>query len=163
MHDNNIREKAPSFTLLDQHGASHSIQAYRGKWLVLYFYPKDETPGCVKEACSFRDARELIADLGNAMVVGVSTDSVESHRKFAEAHSLPFTLLSDPTHEVIDAYDSWDPTYFFGKELLGTKRNTFLINPDGYIVKKYLGVNPSNHATEIIKDLQLLQDYSNHA
>lgn len=149
--------KAPDFTLLDQHGEAHSIVQYLGRWIVLYFYPKDNTPGCTKEACSFRDAREAIAEFGNATVIGVSGDSVESHHKFAEKHNLNFTLLSDPDHSVAKAYNSWDPSFFFGSVLLGTKRNTFIIDPTGKIAKEYIGVDPSQHAAEIIADLHQLQ------
>lgn len=125
--------------------------------MVLYFYPMDGTPGCTKEACAFRDARELIAEAGDATVIGVSKDSVESHRKFSDKHDLPFLLLSDPDHKVIEAYDSWDPKFFWGKTFLGTKRNTFLIAPDGTIAKEYRGVDPATHVAEIIADLHALQ------
>ncbi len=153
-----VMKQAPDFTLLDQAGEAHSLRDYFGQWVVLYFYPKDETPGCTKEACSFRDAREAIAELGNAVVLGISKDSPESHQKFAEKHGLNFTLLSDPDHAVAAAYDSWDPKFFWGKTLLGTKRNTFLIDPSGAIAKEYLGVDPATHATEIIADLKALQN-----
>ncbi|MCA9318502.1 peroxiredoxin [Candidatus Saccharibacteria bacterium] len=149
---------APDFTLLDQDGKLHSLADYRGRWVVLYFYPMDGTPGCTTEACQFRDARDAIAEFGNAAVLGVSKDSVASHRKFADKQSLNFTLLSDPEHRVIEAYDSWDPKFFFGKEFLGTRRNTFLIRPDGTIAKEYRGVDPAKHAAEIIADLQSLQN-----
>src|SRR5882672_403007 len=142
-------KQAPDFTLQDQNGKNHSLKDYAGKWLVLYFYPKDETPGCTTEACSFRDARELIGQLGNAEIVGVSKDSVASHKKFAEKHGLNFTLLSDPEHAVIETYDSWKPKKFMGRDYLGTERNTFIIAPDGSIAKKYEGVNPKDHAAQI--------------
>ncbi len=153
-----VMKPAPDFTLLGQDGEEHSLHDYRGKWVVLYFYPMDGTPGCTKEACSFRDAREAIAELGNAVVLGVSKDSVDSHRKFADKHSLDFTLLSDPDHRVIEAYGSWDPKFFWGKIFLGTKRNTFLIDPDGNIAKEYKGVDPASHPAEIIADLKALQN-----
>lgn len=124
---------------------------------MLYFYPKDSTPGCTKEACSFRDARDVIAELGKAKVVGISKDSVSSHKKFTTKHNLNFTLLSDPDHAVIEAYDSWKPSTFMGRGYLGTHRNTFIITPDGAIAKKYEGVDPNTHVTEIIADLQALQ------
>jgi peroxiredoxin Q/BCP len=152
-----IMQNAPDFTLADQNGATHSLKDYAGKWLVLYFYPKDDTPGCTKEACSFRDARDVIAELGHIEIVGVSKDSVASHKKFAEKHGLTFTLLSDPEHKVIEAYDSWKPRNFMGRDFLGTHRNTFIISPDGMIAKKYEGVDPQTHAAQIIKDLQTLQ------
>ncbi len=150
-------EKAPDFKLLDQDGQAHSLSDYSGKWLVLYFYPKDDTPGCTKEACNFRDARNDIADIGSVEVVGVSTDSVASHKKFKDKHQLNFTLLSDPEHQAIEAYGSWQPRKFMGKEFLGTARNTVIINPEGFIVRRYDGVDPSVHAEEIIKDLKQLK------
>jgi peroxiredoxin Q/BCP len=147
--------KAPDFSLLDQDGKSHSLSDYRGQWLVLYFYPRDDTPGCTKQACSFRDAREDIEKL--AAVIGISTDSVRSHKRFADKYHLNFRLLSDPEHEVIEAYGSWKPKKMMGREFLGTHRNTFIINPEGKIAKEYLGVDPNNHAETIISDLKKLQ------
>lgn len=149
--------KAVDFNLADQDGVQHKLSDYAGKWLVLYFYPKDNTPGCTTEACSFRDERDEIAQLGNAEVVGVSSDSVASHKDFASKNHLNFTLLSDPDHQTIAAYNSWKPKKFMGKEFLGTERNTFIINPEGEIVKEYRGVDPKTHSAEIIKDLQDLQ------
>ena len=146
---------APNFKLQDQDGVYRSLVDYKDKWLVLYFYPKDDTPGCTKEACNFRDARADIEQL--ASVVGVSKDSVSSHKKFSKKYHLNFTLLSDPDHAVIEAYDSWKPKKFMGKEYMGVNRNTFIINPAGKIVKKYIGVDPKSHAEEIIRDLKLLQ------
>ena len=149
--------KAPDFSLQDQNGKAHSLKDYEGKWLVLYFYPKDDTTGCTAEACSFRDEREVIATLGGAEVVGVSKDSVQSHKKFADKYNLNFTILSDSEHETIEAYDSWKPQKFAGREYLGTKRNTFIIDPNGNIAKKYEGVDPKAHAAQIINDLRALQ------
>lgn len=149
--------QAPDFTLPDQTGAIRSLKDYKGRWIVLYFYPKDSTPGCTTEACNFRDARDSIAEIGNAVVIGVSKDSVKSHAKFAEKHSLNFTLLSDASHGMIEAYGSWGKKKFMGREYEGVKRNTYIINPDGLIVKEYEGVNPAKHAAEIIHDLQDLQ------
>ncbi len=148
---------APDFSLPDQTGTMRSLKDYAGQWVVLYFYPKDSTPGCTTEACNFRDARDSIAELGNAVVIGVSKDSVKSHAKFAEKHKLNFTLLSDESHEMIEAYGSWGVKKFMGREYEGIKRNTYIINPNGMIVKEYEGVNPAKHAAEIIKDLQELQ------
>lgn len=148
---------APDFSLPDQTGTMRSLKDYAGQWIVLYFYPKDSTPGCTTEACNFRDARDSIAELGNAVVIGVSKDSVKSHAKFAEKHKLNFTLLSDESHEMIEAYGSWGLKKFMGREYEGIKRNTYIINPDGMIVKEYEGVNPAKHAAEIINDLQKLQ------
>jgi len=150
-------KKAPDFKLKDQNGKSHSLNDFSGKWLVLYFYPKDDTPGCTTEACSFRDSRDAIAELGNASVVGISKDSVQSHAKFTNKYELNFTLLSDPTHKTIEDYDSWKPLKFMGKEYMGTQRNTFIVNPKGEIVKEYIGVSPSTHVAQIINDLNTLQ------
>ena len=148
---------APDFSLQDQNGDTKTLADYAGKWLVLYFYPKDDTPGCTTEACNFRDERDAIAEFGNAEVVGISKDSVASHKKFIDKHHLNFTLLSDPEHVVIEAYDSWKPKKFMGREYIGVERNTFLINPEGQIVKEYRGVNPKLHAAEIIADLKSFQ------
>lgn len=150
-------DRAPDFKLPDQDGKTHSLADYRGKWLVLYFYPKDDTTGCTAEACSFRDERKAIANLGSVEVVGVSKDSVASHKKFADKYGLDFTLLSDPEHKVIEAYDSWGPKKFMGREFLGTHRNTFIIDPDGNIAQRYDGVDPKTHAQQIIQDLKELQ------
>jgi peroxiredoxin Q/BCP len=150
-------KQAPDFSLPDQDGHIKHLSDYAGKWLVLYFYPKDNTPGCTTEACNFRDEREAIAEFGSAEVVGVSKDTVSSHKKFADEQHLNFTLLSDTDHTVIEAYDSWKPKKFMGKEYLGIERNTFLINPEGKIAKEYQGVDPKAHAAQIIADLQSLQ------
>lgn len=150
-------KKAPDFSLPDQTGKVRNLSDYRGHWVVLYFYPKDDTPGCTTEACSFRDARESIAEIGNAVVIGISKDSVKSHAKFAEKHKLNFTLLSDEDHATIEAYGAWGPKKFMGREFIGVKRNTYLINPAGEIAKQYEGVNPAKHAEQIIHDLQAFQ------
>ncbi|HSX30870.1 MAG TPA: thioredoxin-dependent thiol peroxidase [Candidatus Saccharimonadales bacterium] len=149
--------QAADFNLPDQDGRVRTLADYAGKWLVLYFYPKDDTPGCTTEACSFRDEREAIAEFGSAEVVGVSKDSVRSHKKFIEKYGLNFTLLSDPDHKTIEAYGSWGPKKMMGREYMGTLRNTFIISPDGKIAKEYRGVDPKTHAAEIISDLKNLQ------
>ena len=146
-------KKAPDFNLEDQNGNLKSLKDYAGKWIVLYFYPKDNTPGCTKEACNFRDAREQIEIITGAVVIGISKDSVASHKKFAEKHNLNFSLLSDHDHEIALKYNAWGPKKFIGREFFGIRRNTYLINPDGDIVKEYLGVNPTTHAPQLIKDL----------
>jgi len=156
-------KQAPDFSLPDQNGDVKTLADYAGQWLVLYFYPKDDTPGCTTEACSFRDEREAIADLGSAEVVGISKDSVRSHKKFVDKYHLNFTLLSDPEHKVIEAYGSWKPLKFMGREYMGTQRNTFIITPDGKIAKEYVGVDPKTHAAEIIADLKALQNQPSHA
>lgn len=149
-------KRAPDFTLLDQNDMSRSLADYRGKWLVLYFYPKDETPGCTAEACAFRDEREVIAEHG-AEVVGISRDSVESHKKFEQHYGLNFTLLSDPDHKVLEAYGAWGQKSMMGRVFEGIIRSTFIINPDGYIVKEYPKVTPKGHALQIIKSLEELR------
>ena len=148
---------APQFSLQDQDGVIHTRKEYAGNWLVIYFYPKDDTPACTKEACNFRDARDAIAEYGNASVVGISKDNVKSHKKFADKHSLNFTLLSDPDHTVINAFGAWQPKKFMGREYLGIMRNTYLINPEGVIVKTYENISPNEHAGDIINDLRELQ------
>lgn len=150
-------KSAPNFTLADQDGTMHSLKDYAGKWLVVYFYPKDDTPGCTKEACNFRDARDAIAEFGNAVVIGISKDNVRSHKKFVDKYELNFTLLSDPDHTTIDAFGAWQQKKFMGREFMGIKRNTYLINPNGMITKTFEDVAPENHAGEIITELKQLQ------
>ncbi len=149
-------KKAPDFSLPDQNGDMKSLSDYAGKWLVVYFYPKDNTPGCTVEACAFRDGRDELVKLG-VEVVGISKDSVRSHKKFEEGHGLNFTLLSDTSTETIQAFGSWKPKKFMGREFIGTHRDTYLVNPVGQIVKKYAGVDPKTHFNEILKDLKELQ------
>lgn len=144
---------AQDFTLQDQNGTNRSLSDYRSKWVVLYFYPRDETPGCTTEACSFRDSHEALL-ANNAVVLGVSKDSVESHAKFAQHYKLPFTLLSDPEKQVIQMYGAWGKG-FMGH--IGTLRKTFIIDPNGQIVKEYPRVTPAEHASQIIADLKELQ------
>ncbi len=147
---------APDFSLPDQDGKTHKLADYRGKWLVIYFYPKDETPGCTAEACSFRDEYKYIQDQG-AEIVGISRDSVKSHKKFATKYQLNFPLLSDESAEVIKAYNAWGERSMFGKAFVGIIRSTYIINPDGQIVKEYPKVIPKDHGIQIGMDLQELQ------
>jgi peroxiredoxin Q/BCP len=147
-------KKAPDFTLPDQNGDMHSLKDYVGKWLVLYFYPKDDTTGCTTEACNFRDARTVIQEWGGAEVVGISKDTTRSHKKFADKFDLNFTILSNPEHDVIEAYGAWDEKIMFGRKYMGILRNTYLINPAGEIVKEYRGVNPKDHVGQILADLK---------
>ncbi len=144
---------APAFTLPDETGTPHSLADYAGKWVVLYFYPQDETPGCTTEACSLRDARDDIAAL-DAEVVGVSRDDASSHEKFKAHHMLNFTLLSDLDHAVMDAYGAWGKK-MFGVE--GVLRKTFIINPQGVVVKVYGRVTPMGHGGQVVADLKKLQ------
>jgi len=146
------KQKAPDFTLPDQGGAAHTLSDYRGSWVVVYFYPKDNTPGCTKEACAFRDSFPDFKKL-KAVVLGVSVDSVGSHDKFAARHELPFTLLSDEEKKVVKAYGVWGKKKFMGREYMGTVRTSFLIDPDGAIAKIYRKVKPAEHADEILADL----------
>jgi len=153
--DQFIGKKAPEFCLPDAEGATTCLDSYRGKWVVLYFYPRDNTPGCTIEAMQFNAALEKFADIG-AQVIGVSADSPGSHQKFARKHSLSILLLSDMDHTVLKAYDSWKPKTMFGREFFGTQRDTFLIDPEGTIVAVWRKVSPKGHAEEV-KELLLLK------
>lgn len=144
---------APSFTLQDTEGKARSLADYKGTWIILYFYPKDDTPGCTVEACSLRDARDTLANMG-AEIIGISRDEASSHEKFKQKHSLNFTLLADPEAVVINEYGAWGKK-MFGKE--GILRKTFIINPDGQVVKVYGRVTPVGHGDQIIEDLKALQ------
>jgi peroxiredoxin Q/BCP len=147
--------KAYDFTLLDQDGIERSLHDYSGKWVVLYFYPKDDTPGCTTEACNFRDSFHELEAKG-VVVIGISKDSVASHKKFADKYGLKFPLLSDPDHAVIEKYSAWGEKKFMGKVFLGILRMTYLIGPAGNIIKTYEKVNPTVHASEILSDLKEL-------
>ncbi len=144
---------APNFSLQDQDNKPHSLKDYLGKWIVLYFYPKDDTPGCTKEACNFRDSFHELQKL-NVAILGISKDTVKSHKKFAEKYNLNFPILSDETHQVISGYGSWGIKKFMGREFEGILRNTYLINPKGIIFKTYEKVNPLTHAGQIISDIK---------
>lgn len=141
---------APDFTLSDENGEQKSLSDYKGKWLVLYFYPKDDTPGCTVEACSLRDARDNLAALG-ADVVGISKDDATSHEKFKAKHSLNFNLLTDPDGSVLEAYGAWGKK-MFGKE--GILRKTFLIDPEGTVVKVWGKVTPLGHGEQVLAELR---------
>jgi peroxiredoxin Q/BCP len=149
-------DKAPDFKLPDQDGKLHKLSDYSGKYVLLYFYPKDFTPGCTIEACELRNNFDDFKNL-NVKVLGISTDSVESHKKFSERHKLPFTLLADENKKVVKLYRVWKPKKIFGKEILGTQRTSFLLDPDGKIVKIYERVRPKTHAEEVIKDASFLK------
>jgi len=152
----NPGSQALDFSLPDQNGKLHTLKQYHGKWVVLYFYPKDDTPGCTKEACNFRDSFHELEKVG-AIILGVSKDSVVSHKKFAEKYQLTFPLLSDENKEVITVYGAWGKKKFMGREYEGIIRMTYLIDPFGKIVKVYEKVNPLTHAHEIIQSLNNLQ------
>lgn len=151
-----VKKKAPAFKLPDQEGKTHALKDYAGKWVTLYFYPKDDTPGCTKEACSFRDNFATLKRAG-IVVLGVSVDPVKKHAKFVEKYSLPFTLLSDENKEVVEKYGVWGKKKFMGREYMGTLRTTFLIDPQGKIAKVYENVKPDAHAEEILTDVKQLK------
>ena len=142
-----VNSSAPNFSLSDQNGKIHSLDQYKGKWVLLYFYPKDFTSGCTTEACGFRDKFQQLKSEVN--ILGVSADTVASHAKFAEEHGLQFTLLSDPDKKTIGKYGA--------DGLIFTKRTSFLINPDGKIAKIYSKVTPDSHAEEILEDLRKMK------
>jgi peroxiredoxin Q/BCP len=144
-------DPAPDFELSDQNGQLHSIEDYRGEWVALYFYPKDGTPGCTTEACEFRDNIFAFRNL-NCQILGVSLDDTDSHKEFSEKYSLPFPLLADTEGTVADAYGV--KTKFFGMTV--AKRQTFLIDPDGNVVKHYPDVKPDTHSQQVLADLEAL-------
>lgn len=146
-----VGQPAPEFELYDQNGQLHALEDYRDQWVVLYFYPKDETPGCTTEACEFRDNIFAFRKI-NAQILGVSLDDVESHQKFSENHGLPFPLLADSNGKAADAYGV--KTRMFGMTV--AKRQTFLIGPDGTIAKHYEKVKPADHSTQVLADLKEL-------
>ena len=143
---------APDFTLLDDTGTPRKLSDYRGKNVVLYFYPKDDTPGCTKEACNFRDDYSAYEKAG-VVILGVSPDTVQSHVKFKKKFGLQFPLLADKGHKVCDLYDVWGPKKFMGKEYEGVLRTTFLIDENGNIAKVYENVRPAEHSAELLSAL----------
>ncbi len=147
--------KAKNFTLPNQEGKLHTLKEYLGQWVVLYFYPKDDTPGCTVEACQFRDNFPKFKR-SQAVVFGVSVDTVKKHAKFATKYELPFTLLSDEEKKVVELYGVWAKKKFMGREYMGILRTTFLINPAGKIAKIYENVKPDGHAEEVLKDINEL-------
>ena len=146
-------ESAPEFKLQDQTGKWHELKDYRGKWVALYFYPKDQTPGCTTQACEFRDNIFAFRDAG-AQILGISVDDVESHKAFSEKHGLPFPILADSTKETAKKYGVLK-TYLGTMEL--AKRDTFLIDPQGKIVKHYPDVDPKGHSQMVLADIKALQ------
>ena len=150
-----VGDKAPDFVLPDQNGKTHKLADYFGSKVLMYFYPKDFTPGCTTEACSIRDDFPKF-ESHKLTVLGISADSVESHKKFSQKHELPFTLLADGDKRTIKAYDVYKPKKFLGKEFLGTIRTSFLVNEQGKIAKIYENVKPPLHSQEVLKDLENL-------
>jgi peroxiredoxin Q/BCP len=147
-----VGTKAPAFTLPDQNGNEHSLSDYLGQKVILYFYPKDNTAGCTKQACGFADRYPEIREKG-AVVLGVSKDSVKSHKKFEEKYGLPFTLLSDENVEVIQAYDVWKEKTLYGKKHMGVVRTTYLIDENGMIIQAKGKVKPAENAAEMLGEL----------
>ena len=151
-----IGGKAPAFSLPDQDGKMHALKDYAGKWVLLYFYPKDDTPGCTVEACMIRDRWADFKKAG-LVVLGASADAVKKHAKFAAKYELPFTLLADEAKTMVNDYGVWAKKKFMGREYMGILRNSFLIDPDGKIAKIYEGVKPAEHAEEVLNDLKALK------
>ncbi len=145
--------EAPDFSLTDQHGNLVRLSDFRGRWVVLYFYPKDMTPGCTQEACSFRDLHADFAQEG-VVVLGISADDVQNHRKFAEKYELPFSLLADTEHAVSEAYGAWRKKQMYGKAFWGVDRITYLIAPDGTVHHVFTKVKPASHADEVLTAIQ---------
>jgi len=143
---------APDFTLLDETGVERKLSDYRGKPVVLYFYPKDDTPGCTTEACNFRNDYSQYEKAG-VVILGVSPDSPKKHAKFKEKYQLPFTLLADEGHRVCEQYGVWGPKKYMGREYDGVYRTTFLIDPAGQIIKVFESVKPDEHSGEVLAAL----------
>lgn len=148
-----VGTKAPEFTLPDQNGEMHSLSDYKGQKVVLYFYPKDMTSGCTKQACAFGELYPQFREKG-AVVLGVSKDTVKSHKKFEEKYGLPFTILSDPETEVIQAYDVWKEKKMYGKTYMGVVRSTYLIDENGIITKAFGKVKPAENPAQMLEELE---------
>ena len=144
---------APDFTLLDENGMPRTLSEYRGSPVVLYFYPKDDTPGCTTEACNFRDDYSAYQDAG-VVILGISPDSPKSHTKFKAKYHLPFSLLADQDHKICDLYRTWGPKKFMGKEYEGVLRTTYLIDTQGKIIKIFENVKPAEHSHQVLEALK---------
>jgi peroxiredoxin Q/BCP len=145
-----VGQAAPDFSAPDQNGVTHTLSQYRGQKVALYFYPADDTPGCTAQACNLRDNHERLREAGY-VVIGVSPDGVESHKKFVAKHNLPFTLLADPQKEILAAYGAWGEKNMYGKKVTGVLRTTYLIDEAGTIAKVIAGVKTATHAEQILK------------
>ena len=145
-----VGEKAPDFNLLDQNNQTVSLDSFRGQHVLLYFYPKDDTPGCTTEACNFRDDYSSYQN-AKVVILGVSPDSPTSHKKFQDKYQLPFTLLADENHQVCDLYKVWGPKKSFGKEYDGVHRTTYLIDPEGIIQEVFQKVSPAKHSAKVLE------------
>jgi peroxiredoxin Q/BCP len=148
-----VGTQAPEFTAIDQDGKTHRLSDFKGKKVVLYFYPKDNTSGCTKEACAFRDHFARFRQL-NVAILGVSIDSEKSHKSFVQKYDLPFTLLSDPEKRLVEAYGAWGEKSMYGRKYMGTNRVTYLIDEEGKISSVFPRVRPDTHADEILAVLQ---------
>lgn len=151
-----VGKKAPAFSLKDQDGNTHKPGDYAGRWLVLYFYPKDSTPGCTTEACEFTDSLKKFEKL-EAAVLGCSADDAKSHEKFIVKYKLKFPLLSDPTHATMEKYDAWGEKSMYGKKMMGVIRSTVLIDPAGKVARHWKKVKAAGHAEEVRKALAELK------
>lgn len=151
-----IGNLAPDFKTIDQNEKTHKLSDYRGEWVLLYFYPKDDTPGCTKEACAIRDMMPDFKKL-KLQVFGVSVQNAKSHKKFADKYDLPFTLLVDEDQKIVNKYGVWGKKKFMGREYMGTMRTSFLINSKGKVAKIYENVKPDTHAGEVLEDLKKLK------
>ncbi len=145
-----VGEKAPDFNLLDQNNQTVSLDSFQGQHVLLYFYPKDDTPGCTTEACNFRDDYSSYQN-AKVVILGVSPDSPTSHKKFQDKYQLPFTLLADENHQVCDLYKVWGPKKSFGKEYDGVHRTTYLIDPDRIIQEVFQKVSPAKHSAQVLE------------
>lgn len=145
----------PDFTLMGSDNQEHKLSQYRGKKVILYFYPRDNTPGCSTEACNFRDNNDVFINK-NAIIIGISRDSLKSHTKFIEKFNLPFILLSDEKEEVCNLFNVIKEKNMYGKKVFGIERSTFIINEEGILIKEYRKVKVKDHVSTVLKDLELL-------
>lgn len=150
-----INSVVPDFTLMGSDNQEHKLSQYRGKKVILYFYPRDNTPGCSTEACNFRDSNDVFINK-NAIIIGISRDSLKSHTKFIEKFNLPFILLSDEKEEVCNLFNVIKEKNMYGKKVFGIERSTFIINEEGILIKEYRKVKVKDHVSTILKDLELL-------
>lgn len=150
-----VGDKVPDFELNDQNGLPHKLSSFQDKFVVLYFYPKDNTPGCTKEACSFKENNNKFSS-HDSVIIGISPDSIGSHQRFIEKFDLPFTLLSDPDKEVIKLFGAWGKKKMYGKEYEGLIRSTFIIGKDGTLLKSFKNVRVKGHSKEILEFLETI-------
>jgi thioredoxin-dependent peroxiredoxin len=148
-------DKAPEFELMDDAGSVHKLSDYRGQAIVVYFYPEDDTPGCTKEACSFRDSYAEFRQAG-VEIIGISPDSEKSHTDFIKKYKLPFVLLSDPDHKVCQAYGVWGLKQYMDREYEGVFRTTFIIGPDGIVKRVFENVEPADHSQEVLAEIRTI-------